>query len=341
MTGPARAATLVVVVLVAVGGVAGAATAESDGAAAEDAPITIDRDGTAVTVANDSSQVVSGTADYREGTELVVRIRSTDDTQPRFIREANAVVTGNGTWAVAFDFSGQSANDTFSVTALTENGSDSVSADGEVVACSDDCADQLPEDTPTPRPEQPRESETTTGAGGDVSVAVDDAAVLVTRGSVATVGLRFDGPDAATLAVGGEGSGYGLTVTVRDEDGDGTATLFVDTALAGRAGSTASAEAPDTATVRSETSLSSALDAGEYSIDVYPGNGTEGSPATVATLIVQAPEDPTATADGAATRGSTATVDAADPLTGDAGVVLVSGAFLLGGGVLAFALLRG
>lgn len=317
----------IALVAVAVAGVAALGAAESGTA---DSSVTINQSGDAVTVANGSSQVISGTADFRKGTELIVRVQSTGDTAPRFIKSSNAVVTENGTWAVAFDFERQQAGNTFSVKVLAENGTTLATADGEVVACGEECAETVPE-SPTPLPEQT--AEPTTEPPESASVSLDNAAVIVDAGNVATVDLVFSGVDTATVVIGEEAeTGYEMQATVRDADGDGRAKLFVDTSLAGRNGATVSTSSNDELLAQSETSLSSMLDTGEYPIEVYAGNDTDGDTATVATLVVQDPDT--------ATTAPTTTAAASESLAGGLGKVLFSGLFVVGGAGVALILLR-
>lgn len=141
------------------------------GAAADTDPaVTIDYDGEAVTVANAETQVISGSADLAPGTSLTVRIKSTGDTEPRFLQTKSATVDRNGTWAAAFDLSQQSPGDTFAVTVKT--GDSEVTADGEVVACDADCEDAQPTPVETVR------IDTTDGR-----VVVNDTASQVISGS--------------------------------------------------------------------------------------------------------------------------------------------------------------
>lgn len=310
-------------------------------AAAQDATITVDHDGETVTVANGTSQVISGTADLPVGTELLVRLRSTGETDPQFIRSESAVVTENGTWAVALDFDvggpgpGFTEGETFSLTVTTEDGEHSTELDGEFVACGGDCADPTPARTPTPRPEQTPTPTPT--AGTSPSVSLSESAVAVDRADVAVLELAFDGADVATVSVGSEAAGYRLNVTVRDADGDGRAGLYLDTALAGREGRTVSATEGDSVSVRSETALSATLDAGEYDVTVYPGESATGTPVEVATLFVQEEDD----GGDATTPASTPTEQPTDGGgSGSLTTLVVSGVFLLGGAVVAFVVLR-
>lgn len=301
--------------------------------------ITVDHEGDAVTVANGSQQVISGTADVPVGTELLVRVQSTGDTQPRFIKSTNAVVREDGTWAVTFDFSRQHAGGTFELAVGTENGSMSTTVDGEIVACGGDCADPTPEPTPTPRPEQPGTATDTPG-DSQADVLLHTQAVSVERGGVAAIEVIFHGTDAVVVTVGNESeSGYELVTVVRDEDEDGRAVLYVDTALAGRQGRTVSASGGDSVSVRAESELGSQLDAGSYDIGVHAGTDAEGEPTTLGTLIVQRADDTPA-------QGEPATATPTDRPATSGGLdrttlgILASGAFLLGGAGLAVVLLR-
>ena len=332
-----RTARLAVAALVIATGLAPAAFA---GSVAADPSVAVEYDGDRVTVGNGTAQVVRGTADAPVGTEILVRVRSTDDAEAAFLKAKRGVVTDNGTWAVAFDFTGQSAGDAFSLTARTENGSAEAAVDGEVVACGGDCAGMPPVDTPTPIPEQ-TPIPTPTDAP-DSAVAFGENVFLADTGGVAAVPVTFDVGDAdgAVVVVGNEtGSNYELDAVVTDGDGDGEAILYVDTALAGRGGDTLSASGGDGVTVRSETTLDDALEPGSYDVALYAGGDRTGSPADVGTLVVQESSTPTATPGSPATPGGDATGTAGTGFGSVAVGGLVSAAFLVGGAALAAVLL--
>lgn len=89
-----------------------------------------------------AAQTIDGTSSTAPGTEISVVVQSTGNTSPRFVKSASTTVGVDGTWTVAFDFSGQSSGDTCSVTART------VVSDGAVedtAACEIQAAS-----TPTP-----------------------------------------------------------------------------------------------------------------------------------------------------------------------------------------------
>lgn len=307
---------------------------------AADPSVAIDYEGDRVTAANGTSQVVTGTAEAPVGTEILVRVRSSGDTEPAFLKSKTGVVTENGTWAVAVDFSAQSAGDTFTLTAGTENGSAETEVDGEIVACEGDCAETPPSDTPTPIPEQTPTPTPT--AGPDSSVAFGENVFLADSGGVAAVPVTFDGADEAVVVVGNEtDANYELEAVVSDGDGDGEAILYVDTSLAGRGGDTVSTSGGDSVTVDSETSLDDALDPASYDVSLHAGGERAGTPADIGTLVVQESATPTATADTSATPISEPT-DTGGAGPGSLAVGgLVSGAFLIGGAILAAVLLKG
>jgi hypothetical protein len=299
-------------------------------------PVTIDHDGENVTVANGSTQVISGTALEPTGTEIVVTVQSIGDTAPRFYMFDSAVVTEDGTWAIAFNFTGQPAGGTFSVEASTEDGSHSTTADGEIVRCGESCADTPPTDTPTPIPEQtPTATPTESGFAGGPAVSLHESAVDTVRGGTATIELRFDGADAAVVVLGGDDAGYELETVVTDADGDGSATLYVDTALAGRDGETVSVSSGDEVSVRSESTLEAALDAGEYDIGAFPMS-QDGSEYTVTGTLFIAETSPTPNGTPTPTATPSETPAGDDDLTG----LLVSAAIVLGGGAVALVLIR-
>ena len=108
-----------------------AAESTATASATADSAITVEHDGDRVTVANGTSQVVRGTADAPVGTEVLVRVRSSGNTTPRFLKTATGVVTENGTWAVAFDFSEQYAGNTFALRTAFEDGDADSRADAD------------------------------------------------------------------------------------------------------------------------------------------------------------------------------------------------------------------
>lgn len=97
----------------------------------EDSPVTLDHEGDAVTLENAAEQTVSGTADLPEGSEVTVRLRSSDGDQP-FIKQATTTVDGDGRFAASFDMSGIDSGVTFTVT-VRHDGETVGETSGEVV----------------------------------------------------------------------------------------------------------------------------------------------------------------------------------------------------------------
>lgn len=311
------------------------------GSAAADPSVAVDSDGDRVTVANGTTQVVRGTADAPVGTEIVVRVRSSGDTEPAFLKAKSGVVTTNGTWAVAFDFSRQAAGDTFEMTARIENGSAETDVAGEIVACEGDCADTPPSETPTPIPEQTATA--TPAAEPDAPVVFGENVFVTEGGGVAAIPVAFEGDaDEAVVVIGnGTDDNYELEAVVTDGDGDGETVVYVDTAIAGRGGEPLSASGGDSVTVRSETSLDTPLDPANYDVSLYAGGERSGSPSDVGSLVIQsASTTATATADGSSTPIGGTDVPDGSGLGSLAVGGLVSGAFLVGGALLAAILLK-
>ncbi|WP_311174013.1 BGTF surface domain-containing protein [Halobellus ordinarius] len=304
--------------------------------------VTVDHDGEELTVANGSAQVVRGTATAPAGTEILVRVRSTSETTPAFLKTASGVVTENGTWAVAFDFGSQDAGDSFTLTARFENGSAETEVPGEIVACGGDCAGTTPSGTPTPIPEQTTTPTQTDGPAAPV--AFGENIFLVDRGGVAAIPIAFEGEgdstDEAVVVLGDETDlNYELEAVVRDEDGDGQAVLYVDTSLAGRGGDSLSTSGGDAVELHAETDLDSALSPADYDVSLYAGATRGDDPVDVGTLVVQSPTTRTPTAETtAAPTGGTGTAGTGLGSLAIGG--LLSGAFIVAGAVLAAVLVK-
>ncbi|MFB6092246.1 MAG: BGTF surface domain-containing protein [Haloquadratum sp.] len=333
---PDVSATAALVVLLAVV----AQTALAPAVAAEPT-IAVTHSGERVTVANGTSQVIRGTATAPVGTEVLVRVRSSGDTAPAFLKTATGVVTENGTWAAVFDFSGQAAGDTFTLNVRLENGSAETELEGAVVTCGGGCAETPPHNTPTPIPEQ---TQTPTRTGEETApVSFGENIFLVERGGVAGVPIAFRRADTAVLVIGDEAeSAYELEAVVRDGDGDGRAVVYVDTSLAGRGGKPLSASGGDGVTVRSETSLSGMLEPASYDVSLYAGGDRSDSPVDVGSLVVQsaATATPTETEAALSPTGGGESRDAESGFGSLALGVLASGVFLVGGAVVAVVLVR-
>ncbi len=97
---------------------------------------TIATDDDPLVVAAAANQSISGTTTVAPGTEIELRLRSTNGTQPSFHKTTQAVVGPSGAWSAAFDFDAQGVGDTFEATSAAGVISDSneLGVSGEVRA---------------------------------------------------------------------------------------------------------------------------------------------------------------------------------------------------------------
>ncbi|WP_396611443.1 BGTF surface domain-containing protein [Haloferax sp. S1W] len=122
---PGRA---LVATLVVVGALLGGTTVVT----AQDDSVSLVTDGGKVTVEPVENATIRGTSDLPADENLSVRVRSSGDTEPTFLKTNEVLVGEDGTFTATFDFSGIPANSTFTVTVV--NGSETVAeADGVVV----------------------------------------------------------------------------------------------------------------------------------------------------------------------------------------------------------------
>lgn len=126
-TGPLSRALLVcVVVLGALLGGTAVVAAQSDS-------VSLVKDDGTVTVYPTENATIQGTSDLPAGENLSIRIRSTGETQPRFLKTDTVTVGEDGNFSATFDFGHHSTNATFAVTVV--DGSKTVAeAEGEVVS---------------------------------------------------------------------------------------------------------------------------------------------------------------------------------------------------------------
>ncbi|MFC6737144.1 BGTF surface domain-containing protein, partial [Halolamina salina] len=89
---------------------------------------------------------------------LTIRVRSTSDVSPGFFNTDTVTVQSDGTFSGSFDFSEQSAGDTFDVT-VRKGGTQVASADGEVV---ESVSEETPTATATEQPDTETETATAT-----------------------------------------------------------------------------------------------------------------------------------------------------------------------------------
>ncbi|SFR59806.1 hypothetical protein SAMN04487947_2681 [Halogeometricum rufum] len=299
--------------------VLGAALAPAGAAAVEDTA-TFVHEGDALTVHPRAGQAVTGETTLPAGSVLSVRMRSTGDTQPQFLRTAETTVTEYGTFEVRFDMSDGPTNGTFALSAY-HDGERLGQAEGRIVPCDGDCTDA----TATER--DSFEGETTLSPDRVGVVAVSE----VTRTRTARIPVTFGDAENVTVVVGEESVNYQYAATLRDRDGDGRAILLFHTEHAGTDRTTASVLDADQRTAVDpirESELPALVDPGNYPIAVYPGTNTTGDPADVGSLVVhEAPtvepsptetvtDAPTATAGTATAATATDVPETERPRTG-------------------------
>ena len=282
---PDRVAIACLLVAVAVGGVAvpavaGASAPPASATTADSA--TLVYTGDALTVEAEPRQAIRGESTLPAGTELTVRIRSTGDTEPRFLRTTTARVSADGTFTAYFDFAEQAAGDTFSAS-VRHDGSETDVADGAV-----DAADgETPGPTQTPVPTTERSTPTAVATGGGYRFV--DPVSTIRENETAAISVEVPAGATATVLVGRDtDTNYETGLAVRDDDGDGAVTVAFDTAAASTAGSTMAVTSDGDAVVErfEGRRLQSTLDAADYPLTLYEGVGVDGNATAVGTLVV-------------------------------------------------------
>jgi PGF-CTERM protein len=136
-------------------------------------------EGGLVNVTNSADQTISGSTNVAPTTNLTIRVRSTDDTQPRFIKSSEVEVNENGVFSATFDFSEQNVGDTYEVTTRATSGQGpdiEETEDGEVV---EQVGTPTPTDTPTPTP-TPTDTPTPTPTPTDTPTPTETATPTAT-----------------------------------------------------------------------------------------------------------------------------------------------------------------
>lgn len=87
-------------------------------------------EGDRLTVDAAANQTIRGTTDVEAGSELTVRVRSTDSANP-FLRQQPAVVRDDGSFAVTMDFGSAETDTTFEI-AVRHNGTTLTEVPGEI-----------------------------------------------------------------------------------------------------------------------------------------------------------------------------------------------------------------
>ncbi|MUV57873.1 BGTF surface domain-containing protein [Halogeometricum sp. CBA1124] len=126
-----------------------------------------------VNVSASSAQTISGETTIAPGTELSLRVRSSGDTQPSFLKTATAYVTENNTFSATFDFTEQEAGDTFDFR-VTDSSSraDSLTVEGNVLESVETETEMTETDAPDTATDAP---DTATDAPDTATDAPDTA----------------------------------------------------------------------------------------------------------------------------------------------------------------------
>jgi surface glycoprotein (TIGR04207 family)/PGF-CTERM protein len=99
-------------------------------------------------VAPAGGQTITGTTTYAPGTELRVRVRSTGETNPSFLKTAAPTVGPDRRWSATLDFSAQRIGDTYEI--VVAGDAAETTEDGEVVEAVDTPAETSSSNTETP-----------------------------------------------------------------------------------------------------------------------------------------------------------------------------------------------
>jgi surface glycoprotein (TIGR04207 family)/PGF-CTERM protein len=122
-------------------------------------------------VSASAEQTIEGETTVAPGTELSLRVRSSGDTQPSFLKTATVYVTENQTFSGTFDFSEQEVGDTYEIT--VRNGpADSETVDGTVLESVETETEMTETDAPDTATDAP---DTATDAPDTATDAPDTA----------------------------------------------------------------------------------------------------------------------------------------------------------------------
>ena len=126
-----------------------------------------------------ADQTIEGSTTVAPGTEFTIRAQSSGDTQPRFIyTNESVVVQPDGTFSVTFDFSNQSAGDTFTVSTQAGVLGDQ-EIDGNVVEAVETTTETTETETTTETTTEETTQQQTPGFGVAIAVVALLAAALL------------------------------------------------------------------------------------------------------------------------------------------------------------------
>ncbi|SFR36398.1 PGF-CTERM protein/surface glycoprotein [Halogeometricum rufum] len=147
-----------------------------------------------------AEQTISGETNVAPGTELNLRVRSSGDTQPSFLKTATVYVTENNTFSGTFDFSEQEVDDTYEIT--VRNGGDTLTVDGTVLESVETETEMTETDAPDTATEEP------STATEEPSTATEEPSTATEEPSTAT-----EEPADTETSTGTPGFGVVVAVT--------------------------------------------------------------------------------------------------------------------------------
>ncbi|QCC48355.1 DUF7827 domain-containing protein [Halobellus limi] len=136
-----------------------------------------------VVVANATNQSIAGTTNVAPGTELELRIRSVNGTDPRFLKTTRVVVEAQGRWSAEVDFDAQRVGDRFTVASAVEvvAAVDEFLVDGVVRALVPSRVELTPTTTATPGIAGGGGQRADSASGGGSSASDEDESVATSQ----------------------------------------------------------------------------------------------------------------------------------------------------------------
>lgn len=290
---------------------AGSAASGSDAAAAPNG--SIDYDGDRLVVEQAGEQRIAGETTLENGSQVTVRVRSTDSENP-FLRSAVATVDESGSFAVTMDFQSIERGTEFDVS-VRYNGTGLADAPGVVGGCDPACDEPV----------------------GDARF--ERNLWQANAGDPVELTVTLTDRDSAFVRFGEQDTGVTIPFTVTDGNGDGTVTVVLRTAVEAPDDPGVSAVAgADSIRVHNGVERPRTLDPADDDVALYPSaDASQREGFDVATVVVNEPTD-----DPATTRGGNSTTvgtiygsASTSALGGDGGVSLGAFGVLAVGGVLA------
>ena len=105
-------------------------------------------------VTQTDGRTISGSSTLAPGSSIDLKVTSTGDTQPRFLKTGSTHITQNGTWSATFNMSDTNVGDTFEIEASAPNKNiDAATIEGTVVEQMETATPE-PTETVTATPEQ-------------------------------------------------------------------------------------------------------------------------------------------------------------------------------------------